>query len=103
MIFGVFHFENPGLDVIQTDTVNVMTEESQQYIEDLSTRLREFRPTVVLLEFDPASAAVMQERYEQHLAASWWHKILGCTQRSNVTLPLVSAYSSSAGRVTPQF
>jgi hypothetical protein len=67
MMFGVFHFANPGLDVVKTATVNVMTEESQQYLEDLSTRLREFRPTVVLLEFNPANEAVMQERYEQYL------------------------------------
>jgi hypothetical protein len=67
MMFGVFHFANPGLDVVQTDTVNVMTEESQQYLEDLSTRLRGFRPTVVLLEFNPANEAEMQERYEQYL------------------------------------
>ena len=67
MMFGVFHFANPGLDVVQTDAINVMTEESQQYLEGLSTRLREFRPTVVLLEFDPANEALMQERYEQYL------------------------------------
>lgn len=67
MIFGVFHFANPGLDVVQTTAINVMTAESQHYLEELSTRLREFRPTVVLLEFDPAKEASMQKRYEQYL------------------------------------
>ena len=67
MMFGVFHFASPGLDAVQTATINVMTEESQQYLEGLSIRLREFRPTVVLLEFDPANEALMQERYNQYL------------------------------------
>lgn len=67
MIFGVFHFANPGRDVVKTATIDVMTEENQQYLEALSTRLRGFRPTVVLLEFDPADEAAMQERYERYL------------------------------------
>lgn len=67
MLFGVFHFANPGLDVVKTDTINVMSEESQKYLEELSIRLREFQPTVVLLEFKPANESMMQERYEQYL------------------------------------
>ena len=67
MIFGVFHFANPGLDVVQTATMNVMTEENQHYLEGLATRLREFQPTVVLLEFNPVNEASMQADYEQYL------------------------------------
>jgi hypothetical protein len=67
MLFGVFHFANPGLDVVKTDTINVMSDESQKYLEDLSLRLREFQPTVVLLEFNPANESTMQERYERYL------------------------------------
>lgn len=39
MLFGVFHFANPGLDVIKTDQINVMTEENQAYLEELTTRI----------------------------------------------------------------
>ena len=67
MIFGVFHFANPGLDVVKMDTMNVMTEENQHYLEGLATRLREFQPTVVLLEFNPVNEASMQADYEQYL------------------------------------
>lgn len=67
MLFGVLHFANPGRDLVKTATIDVMTEENQLYLEALSTRLQAFRPTVVLLEFDPAHQAAMQERYERYL------------------------------------
>jgi len=50
IMFGVFHFANPGLDEIKTDQINVMSDENQQYLEDLTDRLAEFQATHVLLE-----------------------------------------------------
>ena len=29
MIFGVFHFANPGLDVVKTDQINVMKKDTR--------------------------------------------------------------------------
>jgi hypothetical protein len=31
ILFGVFHFANPGRDVVKTEQINVMTEENQAY------------------------------------------------------------------------
>jgi hypothetical protein len=66
MLFGVFHFANPGLDVVKTEQIDVMTDENQAYLEALSERLSSFRPTVVLLEFNPARDAEMRERFQQY-------------------------------------
>lgn len=67
MLFGVFHFANPGRDVVKTDQIDVMSAPSQAYLEALAKRLSEFNPTVVLLEFDPDRNAEMQARYRQYL------------------------------------
>lgn len=67
MLFGVFHFANPGLDVVKTDTIDVMTAENQAYLEALAEQIGKFDPTVVLLEFDPARNAEMQERFQQYV------------------------------------
>lgn len=67
MLFGVFHFANPGLDVVKTEQIDVMTAENQAYLEALATRIAGFNPTVVLLEFSPARNSVLQERYRQYL------------------------------------
>jgi hypothetical protein len=66
MLFGVFHFANPGLDVVKTEQIDVMTAENQAYLEALAERLSSFRPTIVLLEFSPARDAEMRESFQQY-------------------------------------
>ena len=66
MLLGVFHFANPGLDVVKTNQIDVMTDENQEYLEVLSDRISNFRPTVVLLEFGPAQESEIQERFQQY-------------------------------------
>jgi len=67
LLFGVFHFANPGRDVVKTAQIDVMTDDAQAYLEELSRRISEFNPTVVLLEFDPGRNAEMQDRYRQYV------------------------------------
>jgi hypothetical protein len=67
MLFGVFHFANPGKDLVKSNQINVMTPDNQAYLERLAKRIAEFRPTVVLLEFDPENERDIQERYRQYL------------------------------------
>lgn len=68
MLFGVFHFANPGKDLVKNNQIDVMTPENQAYLEQLAKRIAEFQPTGVLLEFDPENEASMQNRYKQYLA-----------------------------------
>lgn len=68
MLMGVFHFSNPKRDVIKTNQVNVMTPKNQQYLEKLTDRIsRQFKPTVVLLEFEPKNNKKIQEQYIRYL------------------------------------
>ena len=67
MLFGVFHFANPGLDAVKTETINVMTPENQAYLDELAQRIATFNPTRVLLEYPPARDGEMQARYQQYL------------------------------------
>ena len=66
MLLGVFHFSNPGRDVVKTDQIDVMTDENQAYLEALSDKLSKYNPTVVLLEFSPEREPEMQERFRQY-------------------------------------
>jgi hypothetical protein len=71
LLFGVFHFANPGLDVVKTSQKDVMTAENQKFLAGLTDRLAAFKPTVVLLEFNPDNGSLMQEKYEQYLAGDF--------------------------------
>ncbi|MEX2962041.1 DUF5694 domain-containing protein [Microbulbifer sp. TYP-18] len=61
MLFGVFHFANPGQDVVKSEVIDVSTAENQQYLESLTERLAKQSPTHVMLECDPEQ----QEQFDQ--------------------------------------
>lgn len=67
MFIGVFHFDNPGLDAIKTDQINVMTEENQRYLEAATDRLAGFSPTHVLLECLPESSPTYTENLLEYI------------------------------------
>lgn len=71
MLLGVFHFDNPGLDAVKFDTIDVMTAPSQRYLEELTERLAQFKPTKVLLEYNPDNEAAVNQRYRDYRAGSY--------------------------------
>ena len=71
ILMGTFHFANPGLDKVKSNTINVMTEKSQLYLEQLSKNLSQFIPTLVLLEFDPADTEEINTQYQKYLTGSF--------------------------------
>lgn len=50
MMLGVFHFANPGRDVVKSEVIDVTAAENQAYLAALATRLAAFGPTDVLTE-----------------------------------------------------
>ena len=72
MLMGTFHFSSPKADAVKTDSLDVMTDESQAYLEALSRRIaRTFRPTRVLLEYAPENDALINERYRQYVSGDY--------------------------------
>jgi hypothetical protein len=72
MLVGTFHFDDPGLDTVKVKSLDVMQAEPQAYLESLTQRIaREFRPTKVLLEYNPENETVMNERYDQYVAGDF--------------------------------
>lgn len=63
MKMGVFHFANPGRDMVKTGVINVMTEDNQAYLDGLATRLAAFHPSDVLVECDPSRQAEFDKRF----------------------------------------
>jgi hypothetical protein len=67
MLFGTFHFQDAGLDVVKNKDVDIFTPQAQEYLQGLSQRLAGFEPTKVLLEYDPQNDEVMNQRYRDYL------------------------------------
>lgn len=68
MLLGLFHFDNPGLDAVKYEPIDVMGTEQQAYLVALAERLARFAPTRVLLEYPQTSDGAMNQRYSDFLA-----------------------------------
>ena len=68
LLFGVFHFANPGRDVVRVDQIDVSTPANQTYLAGLAQRLCEFRPTAILLEFDRAHESDIRKQLDNYTA-----------------------------------
>lgn len=71
MLIGTFHFANPGKDAVKVDDVDIFTDEAQAYLQAFTKRLAAFKPTHVLLEYDPENEALINQRYKEYLAGKY--------------------------------
>lgn len=72
MMFGTFHFSNPGLDKVKTKQHNVTTKASQDYLVAFSHRIAtKFKPTHVLVECQIKHQQTMDEQFSQYLQGSF--------------------------------
>lgn len=52
LLFGSFHFENPGLDVAKVNTFNVMSDKSQKELENITDKIKKFGPDKIFIEWN---------------------------------------------------
>lgn len=64
MLLGVYHFNNPGLDELNTEVDDYFTDKRQREILDVVNRLAKFKPTKVLVEAFPRHQNTLDERYQ---------------------------------------
>ncbi len=71
MLFGVFHFANPGLDMVKSDVIDVTTAPNQSYLQGLAQRLAGFGPTDVLTECSPSEQAEYDQQFRGFVEGSF--------------------------------
>lgn len=71
MLLGMFHFANPGRDMVKTRVINVMTPDNQAYLDGLAARMAAFKPTDVLVECSPADQAKYDDSFRAYLAGNF--------------------------------
>jgi len=71
MLIGTFHFSNPGRDSVKVNDFDVMSEESQAWLQAFAQRLADFKATQVLLEYNPDNEELMNRRYADYLAGNF--------------------------------
>ncbi len=68
MLLGVYHFANPGSDVITQDVDNVLLPSRQAELEDLARRLAAWQPDIIGVEWPWSSFDSTQARYARYRA-----------------------------------
>ncbi|WP_445365240.1 DUF5694 domain-containing protein [Microbulbifer sp. ANSA001] len=67
MLFGTFHFANPGRDTVKLNVIDVLTPENQAYLEQLTEKLASESPTHVMLECDPSIQNKIDKKFQSYL------------------------------------
>ena len=68
LLLGVYHFHNPGLDVVQVDVADVLSPEKQTEIQEIIQTLRRFQPTKIAVEALPEQADRLHGLYSDYRA-----------------------------------
>jgi Family of unknown function (DUF5694) len=70
MILRTFHFDNPGLDVVNAKIDDVFADKRQKEITEIINLLKKFKPTKIAIEAKFGSAKINQE-YNDYLAGKY--------------------------------
>lgn len=70
MFLGVYHFQNPNLDVVKSNFPDHLSEKKQQEIAELLELLAKFKPTKIVVEAPPEQIAV-QNNYQAYLKGEY--------------------------------
>jgi hypothetical protein len=65
LVIGTFHFSNPGRDVTKVKTFNVMSERSQQELENISNRIKDFGPDKIFVEWNHEQQPALDAYYKR--------------------------------------
>ncbi|GAB2874953.1 hypothetical protein ACCI51_05545 [Microbulbifer echini] len=68
MLFGTFHFSNPGRGYVKSEFIDVLSPENQDYLEELTSKLANQSPTHVMLECDPSQQGKINKKFISYLA-----------------------------------
>jgi hypothetical protein len=74
MTLGVFHFDYPNLDFVQTeekDKISVLEEPYQSEIIAIAKAMEEFKPTIIAVELKPSLQRKMDSLYGLYRAGEW--------------------------------
>ena len=72
VILGTYHMGTPGNNVVNPKVADISTPERQKQVVELVKKLKNFKPTKIVLECDhPEADAKTQENYDKYLAGNY--------------------------------
>lgn len=66
MILGTFHFDNPGIDTVETKRDSISSDKRQKEVRELIDKIKAFKPTKIAIEI-PYGNTTINDRYNLYL------------------------------------
>lgn len=66
LLVGTFHYANPGYDVAQLNSFNIMSEKSQKELEIMSDKIKKFNPDKIFVEWEFSKQADLDKLYNKN-------------------------------------
>ncbi|MEW6732994.1 MAG: DUF5694 domain-containing protein, partial [Acidobacteriota bacterium] len=67
LILGSYHMDNPGADLVNMQTDDVLNPQRQREIGELMKRLKRFRPTKIAVEVSTKEESKLLSNYQKYL------------------------------------
>ena len=67
LLIGTFHFHNPGADIVKTDKIDVLTEESQKELKIIANKIKDFSPDKIFVEWNFNESNQLDSLYTLYL------------------------------------
>lgn len=71
LLLGVFHFENPGLDVAQFKNADILSASRQKEVIEVVNKLKAFAPDKIFIESPPESQVTIDSALAQYKAGKF--------------------------------
>src|SRR6188474_1804872 len=66
LLLGVFHFDNPGLDVAKFNNANILSEKRQKEVLQIVEKLKKFSPDKIFIENTPGNQGKIDSIFDQY-------------------------------------
>ncbi len=83
LLIGTFHFNNPGADVAQFKTFDVLKDETQKELEEIAQKIAAFNPTKIFVEWNYKEQKELDSLYGLYKAGKLYNKKLSNFYKTN--------------------
>lgn len=72
LLIGTFHYNNPGADVAKTKSFDILSEEAQNVLKQISSKIKRYNPTKIFVEWSYDEQNELDSLYSLYRANSYF-------------------------------
>lgn len=73
LLFGTFHFNNPGADVAKIKSFDIESEKSQRELEEITDKIKTYNPSKIFVEWEYNQQEELDSLYDLYVAGTYFN------------------------------